>query len=361
MCNNRRTICVLCILLGFAESLKLQTHENSNYSSVVPSYQYYADGMCWGSSGFKVEYSPSSLQSSNPGFGTWYTHGYVTGICSIKDVDKCAEICASVDGCQFFSISLVQACFACFVHKTCDTQATGYDYTVYTWGGAPAPAPAPGGGGKAGGDPHLLNIKGEKFNIVRQGYAPLVNIASDGAAQLEVMALIEGVRTCSKKMFITQVNSSGSWLEKHVAVVLETDNSELVFSVMVDGQRVWSPAQLGYHPPTTENIVFNHGDRFSISELTAKATTAKLSSGIEVKTAHDVTMKIMRPLHRSSTTPHLNFDIQGLKNLPKTFKVGGLLGEDDHAFWSNRQEEQCAKNFAHDRNSAEDGSVASAQ
>merc|ERR1719265_478769 len=56
-----------------------------------------------------------------------------------------------------------------------------------------------GRSGKAGGDPHLLNIKGEKFNIHRQGYAPLVNINSDGVAHLKVEALIEGVKKCQKK------------------------------------------------------------------------------------------------------------------------------------------------------------------
>merc|ERR1719263_1068259 len=50
-----------------------------------------------------------------------------------------------------------------------------------------------------GGDPHMTNMNGEKFNIVQQGYAPLISITSEGMPHLEVLALVQGVKICQKK------------------------------------------------------------------------------------------------------------------------------------------------------------------
>jgi hypothetical protein len=208
----------------------------------------------------------------------------------------------------------------------------------------------------AGGDPHVRNIKGEKFDIHRQGYAPLLSVASDSMAHLEVMALIEMVKKCQKKMFITQVNSSGSWLEKNVAVTVGGLTGQKAFSLMVDGQEVWSPAAQGYKPPSDENIIFKHADKFSISEMTSKATPAT-QPGVELKTAHHVNLKIVRPLRRPTSPPHLNFDIQGLNKLPLSFKIGGLLGNDDHSHWTTR-DENCGVQFAGQQ--GDEGSEASA-
>jgi len=215
-----------------------------------------------------------------------------------------------------------------------------------------------GNGGKAAGDPHLLNIKGERFNINRQGYAPLVSIASDGAANLEVMALIEGVKKCQKKMFITEVNASGIWLEKNIAVTIGTDKNQ-AFRVTVDRQEVWSPATEGYEPPTTENVIVDHGNKFSINEVTASAATSK-TPGVELKTARGIKMKIMRPMVRASAPPHLNFDITGLAKLPPSFKLGGLLGHDDHTYWST-PDPDCAANYVRSAEAQVEDSRATAQ
>ena len=63
--------------------------------------------------------------------------GIGAGVCSIQSVTTCAAICASVSDCAFFTISTTQACYACFVHKTCPSPSTSYmagygsDYDVY--------------------------------------------------------------------------------------------------------------------------------------------------------------------------------------------------------------------------------------
>jgi len=216
------------------------------------------------------------------------------------------------------------------------------------------------GWGHAGGDPHLVNIKGEKFNIARQGSAPLVKIASGGAPHLEVMALIEGKRKCHKKMFISQVNASGSWLEKKVAVTVGDQTESKAFTMTVDGQEVWSPPSEGYQSPTTQNVLFNVDGKFSVSEMYNPAKSNVHQPGVQVSLPHDVEMKIMRPLRRSTTTPHLNFDIKGLHKLQGSFAVGGLLGLDDHSSWTT-QDKDCRAEFSRiEPEKYEQGSLATA-
>ena len=50
-------------------------------------------------------------------------------------------ICATVEGCMFFSTSLTESCYACFVHKTCEyvrgADAHGYDAYEMPYAGDP--------------------------------------------------------------------------------------------------------------------------------------------------------------------------------------------------------------------------------
>jgi len=187
--------------------------------------------------------------------------------------------------------------------------------------------------GRAGGDPHMMNIKGEKFNIAREGYAPLVKIGSDASADLEVMALIEsiGAQSCRKKMFITRINASGNFLGEQIAVHLPEQTDNLVFHVTIGGKPLWSP-MLSESPPKEPQEIFTK-DELSIKTL---STHGEKQIGVQIKTSHDLNLKIVRPLHRAHTTPHLNFEIEGLKNMPNSWQIGGLLGRDAHSYWSTR-------------------------
>jgi len=74
----------------------------------------------------------------------WYTHaGLATGICSVKSVADCEKVCSVVDGCKYFSMSLTQSCYACFIHKTCSSPKTniGHGYSIYMMPPAPTAAP----------------------------------------------------------------------------------------------------------------------------------------------------------------------------------------------------------------------------
>ena len=91
-------------------------------------------GFCQTSTDYEVRQLSSEfpdlkrLQSSTdrPETNGWYNDtGVGTGMCNIKDVDKCQELCASVPSCNYFSISLTQPCYACFIYKTCGSPGNG--------------------------------------------------------------------------------------------------------------------------------------------------------------------------------------------------------------------------------------------
>jgi len=215
-------------------------------------------------------------------------------------------------------------------------------------------------GGSAKGDPHLRNINGNKFNVVRQGDAPLLKITSDsdGAAQLKIMGRITGASRCAKETMITALNISGSWLEKTI-VVSVGDKTETL-RVSVDDQNVWSAGpnapeykdRMDFNAARAKdkykrNFVYNHeAGKFSVEELDT-SKTAKSDPGIEIQMSYDrdVSIKITRPMRLATTIPHLNLDVQGLKVISRSFKVGGLLGMDDHSSWTKRPSE-CKAQFA---------------
>ena len=61
---------------------------------------------------------------------------YGDGLCNIADVggiDACYDICASTPGCEYFSTSVDDYCYACFIYKTCSSPIAenGYSYNIY--------------------------------------------------------------------------------------------------------------------------------------------------------------------------------------------------------------------------------------
>jgi len=183
----------------------------------------------------------------------------------------------------------------------------------------------------------MTNIKGESFNIAQAGYAPLVKITSDTSADqpdLEVMGLIQATGHCRKKTFITRVNSSGDLLGEQIAVYLADQTDDHAFYVKVDETPVWSPGLTESLPKEPQLVFAQKTGKFSIKTLALKTQSAS-ESGIGIEMSHGLEMKISRPMHRASTRAHLNFEFRGLKDLPASFKVGGLLGNDDHSSWTS--------------------------
>ncbi|CAE8596847.1 unnamed protein product [Polarella glacialis] len=67
----------------------------------------------------------------------WYVDPtYGAGVCYVGNnggAKACAKLCAAIDGCNFFSTSTTEDCYACFVYPSCSSpiQVSPYEYSVY--------------------------------------------------------------------------------------------------------------------------------------------------------------------------------------------------------------------------------------
>merc|ERR1740138_772922 len=92
--------------------------------------------------------------------------------------------------------------------------------------GAPTGAPT---AGKVTGDPHVTNVEGQRFSLVRVGVHELLRLprragsragqGAGGEALLEVLGTVESERSCEEP-FVRQLDLSGLWLQRSGPLVL---------------------------------------------------------------------------------------------------------------------------------------------
>jgi len=168
-----------------------------------------------------------------------------------------------------------------------------YGTGVNPCGGPPTPVPAPVGsqstqssGAQAVGDPHLQNVHGERFDLMKPGKHVMLNIPRGMSAENSLIRVqADAVRLgehCAD-MYFLNLNITGSWAEaKQVG---------------------------GYH--------------YAVSQQAAKAPEwlafGPMSQKLKVKVVHAVTEGGLK---------YLNFYVKNLRGVG--LAVGGLLGEDDH-------------------------------
>jgi len=150
----------------------------------------------------------------------------------------------------------------------------------FGFGAAPSPTPSPA---SAAGDPHLQNVHGERFDLMKPGKHVLISIprgASTEDALLRVEARASKLGGQCEDIYFTELNITGYWA-----------------SVTQAG---------GYH---------------FLAQQETEGTGKWVAMGkVELKVVHG---------HTGSGTQYLNFYI---KHLGRTgLVVGGLLGEEDHS------------------------------
>merc|ERR1712113_592412 len=82
--------------------------------------------------------------------------------------------------------------------------------------GTPHPTFPPGGGVAATGDPHLVNVHGERLDLMKPGTQVLLNIPrgiSAGDALLRVQADARQLGGHCADMYFQELNVTGSWAE----------------------------------------------------------------------------------------------------------------------------------------------------
>jgi hypothetical protein len=171
------------------------------------------------------------------------------------------------------------------------SQGLGCDLVHHKWsdapfcycaGATPPPAGGAGAGASAVGDPHLQNIHGERFDLLKAGKHVLINIPLGMSAENALLRVQADARRLGGQcadMYFQQLNVTGSWAE---------------------AQRAG-----GYH--------------YSVSERDIEAPEWVAFGKVELKVVHGRT---------DSGLLYLNLYVKHLGRAG--FAVGGLLGEDDH-------------------------------
>jgi len=172
--------------------------------------------------------------------------------------------------------------FETFAAVACNSYLDNIVLTTDAITTAPTPAPAPGPI-SAVGDPHLQNVHGERFDLMKPGKHVLINIprGRQRNALLRVQADARQFGGHCTDMYFQELNITGAWVA------------------------------------STKNI---GGIHFSADDVVdGKATWEKFGK-VELKVVHGRTRQGIQ---------YLNLYV---KHLDRTgLSVGGLLGEDDHS------------------------------
>jgi len=156
---------------------------------------------------------------------------------------------------------------------------------------------APEAGASAVGDPHLQNVHGERFDLMREGRHVLINIPRGKGAEQALLRVQADARRLGGQcadMYFQELNVTGSWAEAEQAG--------------------------GYH--------------YSVSQSAVETPEWVALGKVELKVVHGRTDHGLR---------YLNVYVKHLAHAG--FAVGGLLGEDDHEDVVTPPE-SCAKKVA---------------
>jgi hypothetical protein len=174
-----------------------------------------------------------------------------------------------------------------------------------------------GSGSAAKGDPHLMNMKGEAFDVMQTGNMMLLEIprgSSPATLDLALHAEIEhlGIVDCGPT-FITSASITGRWIGVPVEIrsgplVQKATPSKHSFAIRLDGKNWLAHAEM--------------------------QGTTELSKGASITAQERMFLFQVRGLDIAVSQPKrprtfLDIQVKGLGNL-KT-EIGGLLGIDDHS------------------------------
>lgn len=150
---------------------------------------------------------------------------------------------------------------------------------------SPTPSPTVSPGGVSGtGDPHLQNINGQKFDLMKEGMHVLINVPRKASAEKALLRVQADARRAGGRcsdMYFQVVNVTGSWAEAQQA----------------------------------------GGYQYSASRSDEETPKWVAFGKVDLKVVHGRTESGFR---------YLNVYVKHLKRAG--FVVGGLLGEDDHEY-----------------------------
>ncbi|CAK0880312.1 unnamed protein product [Prorocentrum cordatum] len=265
--------------------------------------------------------------------------------------DRVTKTCSSTDGVGYPSF------FPCGCGSEVCGESTKCDITGNGGCGAciPTTLPTPAPTVSAKGDPHLVNLNGEHFDVNHGGEFVLLripqNILKPAEVELKATILPEHGKPCTT--YITEVELAGSWLGSKVVQVRsylrshaknETDKflglrvldrspNALADEAPWEKLSQWADASYVVSEPQTK-------DGFGVTVSTAKWHSKKDAREDVPTVAGQVEIQVKNKLLSSEPTKfvirqdlprqeHLNLAVRRLSSLGRA-DVGGLLGFDAH-------------------------------
>jgi len=161
-----------------------------------------------------------------------------------------------------------------------------------------------------------MNTRGEKFDIHKTGQMEFIRVPyecmPDGAngcgSNFTVHAMVQGVsesqKDCGRSQYITSLHFGGAWLEERGLEVQMIEGEMVVFLERV-------PLEPSPQPVPVTNMVQIHMPQKNMLHIGAGSAWVDVTSDLQ-------------PVHF-----FLNMKAEGLESLG--CRIGGLLGEDDHA------------------------------
>ncbi|CAK0868162.1 unnamed protein product, partial [Prorocentrum cordatum] len=211
--------------------------------------------------------------------------------------------------------------------------------------GQPMPTPAPTV--QARGDPHLVNLMGEHFDVNHGGDFELLRIPQNAAhpAEFSVFATIKPAPGTPCTTFITQVRFSGTWLDEKVLEVrsyLKNQSSEAHSSFL--GARVlWKSEQespwLSISEWGSDNLTLSSRDAYKVavaktqwtSHRSPRAGMPTVAGQFDVFIWHQQNRDAAKITVRQDlpSQEHLDVAVRRLSTMGRA-DIGGLLGFDEH-------------------------------
>jgi len=193
------------------------------------------------------------------------------------------------------------------------------------------------------GDPHVTNVEGQRFDLVRVGVHELLRLprrsgsrpgyGTRSEALLEVLGTVESERKCEEP-FVKQLDLSGLWLQHSGPLVLRagdlSEDSRDAILLQVNGSHV-SKDELMRDARLQGLLTAEDPQAKHVTRRGAKAHRDKLFT---LKFRFSGATLTVDWIHREvpgSSLSHLDFHVADLPKLEKGMDVGGILGRDDHS------------------------------
>lgn len=187
---------------------------------------------------------------------------------------------------------------------------------------------------EAGGDPHVTNLAGEKFDILQVGAFDLLSLnhkstlpqilnpLREWLLQIKIFVTETDPTNCLEK-YIQNATLTGSWV-RHMGYD-KIDIRANPFSLEVGLNGKWQNVSNLTPGPLTSN---------DLKLLDVQFPNLQLRVDIENfhKASKNDWQKATRPLGWS----FLNLRFRGLQDLDKDFSIHGLLGDDDHTYAASK-------------------------